>query len=167
MTHIQKTWKVVLIDGGVGSECFTFDPRGEGPYIGLFNSVLRVVWICFDTEQFCAIVHDNDRTRSLLLAPKLFPVHRHVECDNDDLGEVLEVLDGVEVESDDIGNLGGTCGVAAWRFNFSHRFKPYVLLLSISQSHITIMTFITIPLPLTTIPLPHTHRFHICSVKSV
>jgi len=49
------------------------------------GSVLRVVWICFDADQFHTIVHDSDRTRSLLLAAKLFTVRRHVERDNDDL----------------------------------------------------------------------------------
>ena len=34
MTHIQKTWKIVSIDGGVGSKCFVFDPRDEEPYTG-------------------------------------------------------------------------------------------------------------------------------------
>jgi len=105
MTHIQKTWKIVPIDGGVGSECFSFDPRSEEPYTGLFDSVLRVVWICFDVDQFRAIVHDCDRTRSLLLAPELFLLRRHIERGNDDLGEVLEVLDGVEVENDSVGDL--------------------------------------------------------------
>ncbi|KAK7378400.1 hypothetical protein VNO80_03839 [Phaseolus coccineus] len=66
------------------------------------------------------IVHDSDRTRSLtdhtrslLLAPELFPVHCHVEHGNDDLGKTLEVLDGVEVKSDDVGDLGGACRATA------------------------------------------------------
>jgi len=123
MTHIYKTWKVVPIEGSVGSECCALDPRGEGPYTGLSDNVLRVVWICFDADQLRAFVHDNDRTRSLLLALKLFPVRRHVERDNDDHGEALEVLDDVEVESDNVDKLGGACRATSWRFNFSHRFQ--------------------------------------------
>ena len=52
MTHIQKKWKVLLIDGGVGLECFAFDPRGEGPYTGISNNILRVVWICSTSTSF-------------------------------------------------------------------------------------------------------------------
>jgi len=93
-------------------ESFAFDPRGEGPYTGVSDglessndSVLRVVWICLNVDQFRAIVYDSDRTGSLLLATELFIVCRHVERDNDDLGEALEVLVGVEVESNDILNI--------------------------------------------------------------
>jgi len=110
-----------LFCSGVGLECFVFDPRGEGSYTSLFDNILRVVWICFDVDQFCAIVHDSDCTRSSMLA--LFSVHCHVERDNDDLDEALEVLDGVKVESDDVGDMGGACQVATWRFNFSHCFQ--------------------------------------------
>ena len=60
------------------------------------------MWICFNVEQFRAIVHDNDCMRSLLLTAELFPVRHHVERDNDDLDEALEVLNGIEVESDDV-----------------------------------------------------------------
>jgi len=68
-------------------QSFAFDPTAKGlPTVESSNdSVLRVVRICFDADQFCAIVHDSDRTRSLLLAAELFPVRRHVERGNDDL----------------------------------------------------------------------------------
>jgi len=49
------------------------------------GSVLRVVWICWDADQLRTIVHDNDRTQSLLLATELFSMRRHIECGNDDL----------------------------------------------------------------------------------
>jgi len=47
----------------------------------------------------------SDRTRSLLLVAELFPVRRHVKRDNDNLGEALEVLDGVEAESNDVADV--------------------------------------------------------------
>ena len=68
------------------------------------DSVLRVMWICFNADQFHAIVHDSDHTRSLRLAPKLFPVCRHVDRGNNNLGEALEVLDGVKADSDGIAD---------------------------------------------------------------
>jgi len=49
------------------------------------DSVLRVVWLCFDVDQFRAIIHDSDRTQSLPLEAELFPVRCHVKHDNDDL----------------------------------------------------------------------------------
>jgi len=66
---------------------FAFDPCSEGlPTVESSNgSVLRVMWICFDADQFHVIVHDSDRTRSVLLAAELFLVRRHVERGNDDL----------------------------------------------------------------------------------
>ena len=79
IAHIH-TWKVVPIDSGVGLESFAFNPRDEGPYIDVSDglessngSVLRVVWICFDVDQFRAIVYDSNRTRSLLLAGGVVP----------------------------------------------------------------------------------------------
>ena len=56
-------------------QSFAFDPVAKGlPIAESSNdSVLRVVWICFDADQFRVIVHDSDRTRSLLLAAELFP----------------------------------------------------------------------------------------------
>ena len=69
------------------------------------GNILRVVWICFDADQFSVIVYDNNCTRSLLLAEKLFQVHRHVERDNDDISEALEVLVGVEAESDGVADV--------------------------------------------------------------
>ena len=75
IAHIQ-TWKVVLIDGGVGLESFAFDPHGKGPYTGVSDglessndNVLRVVWIYFDADQFHAIVY---------VATELFLVCPHV-----------------------------------------------------------------------------------------
>jgi len=38
MAHIQNTWKVVPIDGGVGPKSFTFNPRGEEFYTGVSGS---------------------------------------------------------------------------------------------------------------------------------
>jgi len=42
-------------------QSFAFDPRGEGPSTveSSNGSVLRVVWICFNADQFRAIIHDN------------------------------------------------------------------------------------------------------------
>ena len=69
------------------------------------SSILRVVWICFDADQFCAIVYESDRTRSLLLAAEWFLVRRYVERGNDDLDEALEVLVGVKAKSKGVANI--------------------------------------------------------------
>jgi len=85
------------------------------------------MWIGFHADQFRAIIHNSDRMRSLLLAPDLFPMRCHVERDNNNFDETLEVLNGVKVENDNVGNLGGTYRLD----NFSHYFQTYVLPLSI------------------------------------
>jgi len=74
-----------------GTYGWVTSPCGEGLYTDVSDIDLRVVWISFDANQFSAIVHDSNRTRSLLLALKLFSVRRHVERNNDDLGKALNV----------------------------------------------------------------------------